>query len=44
MVLALLNVAPIRTPKLGGNWYFAILMYAIAMSALYTWQLLNLAL
>jgi phosphatidylserine synthase len=44
MVLASLNVAPIRTPKLGGNWYFAILIYAIMMSALYTWQLLNLAL
>ena len=44
MVLASLNVAPIRTPKLGGNWYFAILVYAIAMSALYAWRLLNLAL
>ncbi|MDO9557867.1 MAG: CDP-alcohol phosphatidyltransferase family protein [Coriobacteriia bacterium] len=44
MVLASLNVAPIKTPKLGGNWYFVILVYAIAMTALYTWQLLNLAL
>lgn len=44
MVLAALNVAPIRTPKFGGNWYYAIVAYAIAMSALFTWQLLSLAL
>ena len=43
MVLAALNVAPIRTPKFGGNWYYAIVAYAIAMSALFTWQLLSLA-
>ncbi len=34
MVLAALNVAPIRTPKFGGNWYYALVAYAIAMSAL----------
>lgn len=44
MVLAALNVAPIRTPKFGGNWYYALLIYAIAMSGLYAWQLLNLTL
>jgi phosphatidylserine synthase len=44
MLLATLNVAPIRTPKFGGNWYYAILAYAIAMSALYVWQLLSLTL
>jgi len=32
-------------PKLrvGGNWYYAILIYAIVMSALYSWQLFYLA-
>lgn len=44
MILAILNVAPIRTPKFGGNWYFAILAYAVAMSALFAWQLVNLTL
>ena len=42
MLLATLNVAPIRTPKFGGNWYYVILTYAIAMSALYAWQLVYL--
>ena len=44
MILAILNVAPIQTPKFGGNWYYAILTYAIAMSALYVWQLVFLTL
>ncbi len=44
MVLAALNVAPIKTPKFGGNWYFALVAYAVAMSAVYAWQLLNLTL
>ena len=44
MILAALNVAPIRTPKFGGNWYYAILTYAIAMSGLNAWQLAYLTL
>ncbi|MBU4556489.1 MAG: CDP-alcohol phosphatidyltransferase family protein [Actinobacteria bacterium] len=42
MLLATLNVAPIKTPKFGGNWYFAIVGYAVVMSALYAWQLITL--
>jgi phosphatidylserine synthase len=40
MVLCLLNVAPIRTPKLGGTWFYGVLGYAVAATALYGWQLL----
>ena len=29
MVLAALNVAPITTPKLGGRWYYAVILYAL---------------
>lgn len=43
LVLAVLNVAPIRTPKLGGKWYYAIIAYAAGMSALFGWQLVALA-
>ena len=43
MILAVLNVAPIRTRKLGGNWYYALVAYAIAISAFFGWQLLALA-
>jgi phosphatidylserine synthase len=40
MVLAALNVAPIRTPKLNGRWYYAVTLYAVCLSAIYGWQLL----
>lgn len=40
MVLAVLNVTSIRTPKFGGSWYYAIVVYALGMSAVYGWQLL----
>jgi CDP-diacylglycerol--serine O-phosphatidyltransferase len=39
MVLAFLNVAPIRTPKLGGRWYYAVIAYALGLSVVYAWQL-----
>ena len=39
MVLAALNVAPIETPKLGGRWYYAVILYALVLSAVYALQL-----
>lgn len=42
MLLATLNLAPIKTPKLGGNWYFALVGYAVVISALNAWQLITL--
>jgi CDP-diacylglycerol--serine O-phosphatidyltransferase len=39
MVLAALNVAPIKTPKLGGRWYYAVILYALVLSGVYGWQL-----
>ena len=41
MVLAVLNLAPIRTPKFSGGWYYAIAGYAVVMSALFGWLLLH---
>jgi len=41
MALAALNVASIRTPKLGGRWYYAVTLYAVCLSAIYGWQLLS---
>jgi CDP-diacylglycerol--serine O-phosphatidyltransferase len=40
MMLAVLNVAPIRTPKFGGRWYYVMIAYAVGVSAFYGWQLL----
>ena len=39
MVLAALNVAPIETPKLGERCYYAVILYALALSGVYGWQL-----
>jgi archaetidylserine synthase len=41
MGLAVLNVASIRTPKLGGRWYYVVTLYALGLSAIYGWQLLS---
>ena len=39
MGLAALNVAPIATPKLGGRWYYVVVLYALVLSGIYGWQL-----
>lgn len=40
MLLAALNVAPIATPKLGGRWYYVVIGYSLALSAIYVVRLL----
>lgn len=40
MVLAALNVAPIKTPKFSGRWYYAITIYTLMLTLLYGWKLL----
>lgn len=39
MGLSALNLAPIRTPKLGGRWYLAVIAYAVVVSGWYGWQI-----
>jgi len=39
MLLAALNVAPIKTPKFAGRWYYALTVYSLALSMIYGWQL-----
>ncbi|MFC1513257.1 CDP-alcohol phosphatidyltransferase family protein [Thermodesulfobacteriota bacterium] len=42
MILAALNVAPIRTPKLAGNrWYCALTLYTLVITVIYGYQLLH---
>lgn len=41
LALAVLNVAPIRTPKLGMSWYYGIIAYTLALTLFYGWQLLR---
>ncbi len=41
LALAILNVAPIRTPKLSGAWYYGITACTLSLTLIYGWQLLH---
>jgi phosphatidylserine synthase len=38
MVFLVFNIAPIRTPKLAGKWFYVLLVYTLAMTFLYSWK------
>lgn len=38
MVLAVLNLAPIKTPKFAGRWYYALIAYSVMTSLIFCWQ------
>lgn len=38
LLLAALNVAPIKTPKFAGGWYYALIAYTVTLSAIFGWQ------
>ncbi|MFK5925769.1 MAG: CDP-alcohol phosphatidyltransferase family protein [Desulfuromusa sp.] len=40
MVLAALNVAPIKTPKFSGRWYYFITGYTLLFTIIYSWKML----
>jgi len=40
MALAALNVAPIKTPKFAGRWYYVITGYTLLITLFYGWKLL----
>jgi len=35
MALAAMNVSPLQTPKLAGRWFYALLVYALVMTAVF---------
>ena len=39
LALAVLNVAPIKTPKLSSNWYYGIVAYTLILTVFFGWQL-----
>jgi CDP-diacylglycerol---serine O-phosphatidyltransferase len=43
LALAILNVAPIRTPKLSGGWYYGITVYTLLLTLFFGRQLLHAA-
>ena len=38
LALATMNVAPVRTPKLTGGWYYVLVVYAFVMTAVFGWR------
>jgi len=38
MALAAMNVAPVRTPKLTGGWYYGLVVYALVMTVVFGWR------
>ena len=38
LALAAMNVAPVRTPKLTGGWYYGLVVYASVMTAVFGWR------
>lgn len=38
MLAAVLNVAPIKTPKFAGRWYYALIAYTVTTSVIFVWQ------
>lgn len=41
VILAALNVAPIKTPKLTGRWFHVLLVYGVVTTAILGWQWYN---
>ena len=41
MMLAAMNVAPIKTPKFAGRWYYALIAYTVILSTIFGWQLMH---
>jgi len=39
LALAAMNVAPIRTPKLAGRWFYVLAVYVTVLTVVYGWQL-----
>ncbi len=42
VALAILNVAPIKTPKFTGRWYYALVLYILVLTVVYGWRLLHI--
>jgi archaetidylserine synthase len=41
MVLLVFNVIPVRTPKFDGKWFYVLIVYTLALTAIYGWMQWN---
>jgi archaetidylserine synthase len=39
MALAIFNLAPVRTPKFAGRWFYVLILYSLGLTAIYGWIL-----
>jgi archaetidylserine synthase len=38
MVLLVFNIIPVRTPKFDGKWFYVLIVYTLALTAIYGWM------
>jgi CDP-diacylglycerol--serine O-phosphatidyltransferase len=41
MVFTVLNVAPVRTPKFAGKWFYVLMVYTLVLTVIYGWIVWN---
>ena len=39
MVFSVFNLAPVRTPKFAGRWFYVLMVYTLGLTAIYGWIL-----
>ncbi|WP_135605388.1 phosphatidylcholine/phosphatidylserine synthase [Methanococcoides sp. NM1] len=39
MIMAVFNLAPVRTPKFSGRWFSVLLVYVLVLTVIYSWIL-----
>lgn len=39
MFMAIFNLAPVRTPKFAGRWFYVLLVYVLGLTVIYSWIL-----
>jgi len=43
MTCSILNLAPIRTPKFTGKWFYVLIAYTLVLTTIYIWMHWNIA-
>ena len=43
MICSILNLAPIRTPKFTGKWFYVLIAYTLVLTTIYIWMHWNIA-
>ena len=41
MVFLVFNLAPVRTPKFAGKWFYVLIVYALVLTVIYGWMQWN---